>query len=350
MLLLTTLLAAAELPYTPVFRSGEGGYPCIRVPSVLLANETTLVAFAEARTWQGDGCHPTSFPPAPPAIKPPRGAGFAWCIGVDIAMKTSRDSGKSWSPMRIILKESCQPTAVWDWRARRLLLAFNSAFSNASVPFGGNHQVISDDLGRTWTAPRAIYPQLGKVVEETGPGLGLQLSPQAAKPGRILFIGSNFITEHVGHVWYSDDGGDTYTLAETDWEDTNEAQMAELPDGRVMANLRLQGFPKGRWPCACRAVATSTDSGSTWGPLSYDTHLPAPQCYATLLRLEQSLFFANPSNATQRNGGMIRRSDDWGECAQQHWLGMRLLFAAACATSLSQALLGQGAAGRGRCA
>ena len=93
--------------------------------------------------------------------------------------------------------------------------------------------------------------------------------------------------------------------------------MAELPDGRVMANLRLQGFPKGRWPCACRAVATSTDSGSTWGPLSYDTHLPAPQCYATLLRLEQSLFFANPSNATQRNGGMIRRSDDWGECAQQ---------------------------------
>ena len=200
---------------------------------------------------------------------------------------------------------------------RRLLLAFNSAFSNASVPFGGNHQITSDDLGRTWTAPRAIYPQLGKVVEETGPGLGLQLSPQAAKSGRILFIGSNFITEHVGHVWYSDDGGDTYTLAETDWKDTNEAQMAELPDGRVMANLRLQGFPKGRWPCACRAVATSTDSGSTWGPLSYDTHLPAPQCYATLLRLEQSLFFANPSNATQRNGGMIRRSDDWGECAQQ---------------------------------
>ena len=51
--------------------------------------------------------------------------------------------------------------------------------------------------------------------------------------------------------------------------------------------------------------------------------------------------------------GMIRRSDDWGECAQQHWplgVGMRLLSAAACATSLSQALLGQGAAGRGRCA
>jgi hypothetical protein len=53
-------------------------------------------------------------------------------------MKTSHDSGKSWSPLKVVLRESCQPCAVWDYQKQRLLLAFNSAQSNASFPFASN--------------------------------------------------------------------------------------------------------------------------------------------------------------------------------------------------------------------
>lgn len=35
-------------PFVPVFTPGEGGYPCIRIPSILLSNDGhTLLAFAE---------------------------------------------------------------------------------------------------------------------------------------------------------------------------------------------------------------------------------------------------------------------------------------------------------------
>ena len=50
---------------------------------------------------------------------------------------------------------------------------------------------------------------LCEVVEETGPGVGLQLSAgHPIAPGRILFIGSKFIDVHARHVWYSDGWGE----------------------------------------------------------------------------------------------------------------------------------------------
>lgn len=48
-----------SLPYVPVFTPGEAGYPCIRIPSMVLApDDSTLIAYAECRNWTGDGCEP----------------------------------------------------------------------------------------------------------------------------------------------------------------------------------------------------------------------------------------------------------------------------------------------------
>ena len=41
-----------------VFKHGEDGNDCIRIPSVILAGNHTLVAFAECRKYIGDGCYP----------------------------------------------------------------------------------------------------------------------------------------------------------------------------------------------------------------------------------------------------------------------------------------------------
>ena len=87
MLLLPPLLygllaqTAHDSSSVPVFRFGEGGWPCTRIPSVVLTN-TTLLAFAECRPRTGDGCLPVA------PIQPTRGT----CV----CMKRSTNSGASW--------------------------------------------------------------------------------------------------------------------------------------------------------------------------------------------------------------------------------------------------------------
>ena len=56
--LLGVSLSSAQPNYTVVFQHGEGGYPCIRIPSIARCG-STLHAFAECRTRIGDGCIPT---------------------------------------------------------------------------------------------------------------------------------------------------------------------------------------------------------------------------------------------------------------------------------------------------
>jgi hypothetical protein len=45
---------SADLEPTVVFMSGIGGYPCVRVPS-LIAVPGAILAFAECRSFVGDG-------------------------------------------------------------------------------------------------------------------------------------------------------------------------------------------------------------------------------------------------------------------------------------------------------
>ena len=89
-----------KLPFVPVFISGEAGYPCIRIPSVLLVGDEALLAFAEARKWTGDGCYPHGEYPRTPNRE------------TDIAMKRSVDGGRSWSNLTIIETNGAQPTPV----------------------------------------------------------------------------------------------------------------------------------------------------------------------------------------------------------------------------------------------
>lgn len=80
------------------------------------------------------------------------------------------------------------------------------------------------------------------------------------------------ITIQYDLVWYSDDGGKTYNLSQTVLEKMDEAQLVELSDGRVMANMRNDHLTS----CDCRAVATSSDGGKSFGSITYDTALISP--------------------------------------------------------------------------
>ena len=59
LLTLASTLSDADPLFSVVFRAGDGGFPCIRVPSLIRVPKTSmLLAFAECRSFAGDGCTP----------------------------------------------------------------------------------------------------------------------------------------------------------------------------------------------------------------------------------------------------------------------------------------------------
>ena len=71
-------------------------------------------------------------------------------------------------------------------------------------------------------------------------------------------------------------------------------QMAELPDGSLMLNIRNTQHDG----CRCRLVARSADGGRTFpaARVTADRALVEPSCAAALLLHGGTLFFSNPSN------------------------------------------------------
>ena len=279
----------------PVFWRGQTAadgtvYPCVRIPSIINA-AGVLLAFAECRQRTGDGCLPGNY----------RAGGSR-----DVCVRRSTDFGASWSPLVVIAKDSGQDTAVYDAVRKQVIVQVLGP--------EGNGQVISTDLGLNWSAPQSLVPVHGSAPlprSSTGPGVGIQLSqtnPHA--PGRLLFIG------HAGayvqdYVWYSDDGGKSYALSKTHSGNSlpkmDEAQLVELGNGNVLANMR--NHEKGHE----RGIALSTDGGATFGPVYFDAALPEPVCMGSVIRADPPLsdgnmYFANPGQAAGRVNGVVRRS------------------------------------------
>jgi sialidase-1 len=118
-------------------------------------------------------------------------------------------------------------------------------------------------------------------------------------------------------------------------------QMAELSDGTLMLNTRVQGGNRHR------KIAYSKDAGNTWSQLKNDPTLIEPQCQASILRYsgsvndnKGSLLFVNPASTTQRSKGTVRISYDDGIT----WPISKLVypgpFAYSCLTVLKEGTVG----------
>jgi sialidase-1 len=193
-------------------------------------------------------------------------------------MKRSTDDGKTWSKLETIVEDASQPEPVYDAVRQNLILSYN-VHGGASILHHANWQTTSADDGRSWGPPRRIDTEWPAGVQgaAAGPGVGLQLSaanPYA--PDRLLFIGHRgpYVEDF---VWHSDDGGATYHISNSSLLDMDEAQLVELPNGTVAANMRNKVALRG--PVAHgRGIALSTDGGRSFGPVRLDPHLPEPVC------------------------------------------------------------------------
>lgn len=287
-----------------VFVAGDDGYHTFRIPAVIAAENGDLLAICEGRkdnrADHGD---------------------------IDLVMKRSTDQGKTWGKLRVIHEQGGtekvtigNPCPVLDRSNGRLILPFTRDNDDVLVTY-------SDDHGQTWSKPVDITSQVkpkGWTWYATGPGIGIQLMRGKDK-GRLvipcdhreLWDGAS---SKVSHCFYSDDGGATWAVGESVAQHTDECQVVELGDGRLMINMRnyWERDGKEKEKGAMRAVSFSEYGGRRWGPLRFDEALIEPVCQASLIKVdgdqsgESTLFFSNPASRNKRHLLTVRSSHDEG--------------------------------------
>jgi len=296
-----------ELDPVAVFEGGAEGYHTVRIPALVRTPDNVLLAFAEARR---DG---------------PRDDGH-----IELALRRSRDHGRTWGPMQILAAEAGEvtlgnPCPFVLRESGEVILLFTRDNHTAYCARSG-------DSGETWTEPEEItgacrgfpYPW---VRIATGPVHGCELAS-----GRLVApVWLCNRDEHDGHnrsyrggTLLSDDRGRTWRAGAVVGHDAvgpNEGTAYQRSDGAVVLNLRPES-------AACRYVAESHDGGATFGPLRRHDGLPAAVCQgASLVLPEQEggkhLLFSNilpweeglpvPPDGAKRSRLTVRLSHDEGE-------------------------------------
>ena len=297
---------AKRLPkQTDVFVSGEDGYHTYRIPSVIVTAKGALLAFCEGRkTGGGDSGD------------------------VDLLVKRSTDGGKTFSKQQIVWDDrqnTCgNPCPVVDRTTGTiwLLLTHNLGTDHERQIVAQKSQgtrtvwvAKSTDDGLSWSKPVEITDTAKRpdwTWYATGPGCGIQL-----KEGRLVVPCDHIATDGqwASHVITSDDHGATWKLGGSAPPKTNECEVVELADGRLMLNMRNYNRQH-----RCRAVATSGDGGLTWSEVSYDETLVEPVCQASIRRYSPAkddgkgrILFSNPGETDTRKELTIRLSRDEGK-------------------------------------
>lgn len=318
-------VAASGLRQTGVFIAGQDGYHTFRIPSVIATAKGTLLAFAEARR-----------------------AGAADAGDIDLVLKRSRDGGVSWSPLQLMADDGANtvgnPCPVIDRKTGIiwLLTTRNLGTDREKDIIAGTAQssrsvwvMKSADDGVTWSRAVDITSQVKRADwtwYATGPGVGIQTHGIATGAGSShvrdrLVIPANHAEAgsgvHRSHLFYSDDGGKSWTLGADADAGTNESQVVELADGRLLLNMRNHP-PR---PENFRLVAISEDEGKTLTAGVPDPVLVEPPAQASLVRFSfakpadrHRLLFANPAS-TKRERMTVRVSEDDGKT----WAASRVI-------------------------
>ena len=321
---------AVEPSFSDVFVAGKDTYKSIRIPSVVVAKNGTVLAFAEGRTAKTDQAEN------------------------DIILKRSMDGGKTWSRLQVIHEDGANslnnPTAVVEQQSGRVFLMYQripAHLKERSAQTETGHQgtniyrnllVWSDDHGTTWTKPLDVTRTTKRSTNATtiasGPGIGIQLT-RGPYRGRLIIP----FNEGPYHQWnnfavFSEDRGATWQFGENvpgafvqdeklgQRSQINEVQMVELSDGSLRLNSRQFGGEK------VRKTSISKNGGATWSRVEDAPELRDPSCNASILRYSFDdangrgrLLYSGP-DSTKRDTGTIYLSLDDGAT----WPAKRVLW------------------------
>jgi len=292
----------------PVFQIGDGGYACFRIPAIVKTNHGVLLAFAEARKH---GCSDTG--------------------DIDLVLRRSGDSGKTWEPLQVLWDAGPDvvgnPSPVVDVETGTvwLLVTRNLGTDTEPMIIDGTSEdtrrifiLGSDDDGKTFSKPEEITASVKKASwtwYATGPVHGIQLTSGQYR-GRLVIPCDHIeavTKKYYSHIIYSDDHGKNWQLGgSTPQDQVNECTVAELPGGRLMLNMRNYNREHKN-----RKISLSDDGGNTWSDLKDDPELIEPICQASLMTVsggnKEVLCFLNPADTVVRKNLTLKLSIDNGK-------------------------------------
>jgi arylsulfatase A-like enzyme len=291
-----------------------------RIPSLLVSQRGTVLAFAERRFGHHD--HGQN----------------------DIVLRRSSDGGNTWGGEIVVFEDGLNsindPLTVQLDNGRILMMFARFPYGRhartsgwikmADLGYGDpksnvmTYTTYSDDDGLTWSEPVDISEQVKPPhwINANSPGGMIQIK-KGPHRGRIItpLWGALVPNDPDGTrrweilVAYSDDNGKTWTrtdpLADLEVGYPNECQIAEAANGNLVIVSRNQSGD------LFRKKTISSDGGETWPPLEIDKSLPSVACMGSLIRGPEKedgswdLFASFPSN-TGRENGQLALSRDHG--------------------------------------
>ena len=312
LLLLTAFVSIAYAAFSrPIFYEsvpfvgGIGGYTHYRIPAIAYTENGVLLAFANGmRDWHDGG-------------------------DIDLLLKRSFDLGRTWEPTQLIKDAGADSftgsCVVVDRNTNRVfLLAIlfpgdrckSIKYNLSNWPLDEWPKVYlltSDNDGLTWSEPRDIT-SIARPPNTTwwcfAQMTGIQL-----RNGRLIIpvCWMTYPDKHyITGVLYSDDSGETWQRGGSFDDLTNEAAIVELPDGKILMNLR--SFDS---HAPYRKATSSTDGGLSWEPVT-TTNIPDPFCQGALTESAGTVYLSNIYNSKERRNLVIHASQDDGESWTKH--------------------------------
>ena len=294
-----TTIAPTEPTKVTVFRAKTDGYDTYRIPSVIVTPKGTVLAFCEGR------------------VKSTSDTG-----NIDLIVKRSIDGGKTWGAQEIVWDDAdntCgNPCPVIDRATGTIwmLMTHNLGTDKESDIIKGTSKgsrtvwiTSSTDDGKTWTKPTNITPETKRddwTWYATGPGCGIEL-----KSGRLVIPcdhRSGKPPKLFSHVIHSDDHGKSWKIGGIAGPDSNECEVVELLDGKLLLNMRNYNRTT-----TSRSISFSNDEGKTWSNVEADKNLIEPLCQASIRRYSHDksrILFSNPADPSKRKNMTIRLSYD----------------------------------------
>lgn len=308
-----------QAPLAYLYKNGEGGYDTFRIPALVVSNQGTVLAFAEGRKNSASDTG-----------------------NIDIVLKRSNDSGKTWSPLQVVwddAENTCgNPMPVVDKETGTIFLLSThnlgtdyerDIVAETSQDTRRVFVLQSTDDGQTWSAAKEITKNVKKdhwTWYATGPCQGIQLMHGKYK-GRLVVPADHIeakTQKYFSHVIYSDDHGKTWKLGgRTPSDQVNECTVAELEGGNILLNMRNYDRQM-----RTRKVSISDDGGQSWSELRADPMLIEPICQGSLHRYsfqaegKGRLLFLNPACVDARKNMTLRISYDDG----QSWSYSQVLY------------------------
>lgn len=291
--------------HTALFKGGDEGYRSYRIPSLVCLQKDVLLARLGVET-PGDVLL---------AIAEGRRNSSADEGEIDLVLKTSFDSGKTWGQLQALLSyrdvkgKYGNPTPIFDSDTGRLHLIYTTSTEKSYFLEYTMFDMVGTlraNLTFEWSEPKQIVLPGDHIALMSGPNKGIRLSD-----GRLAFACyANFKNRpSEGFVVWSNDHGETWARGDTIAEG-NECDLLELFDGSLLYVLRDNAQCTAIHSDTTQRFFRSTDGGAHWTDWELDTPLRTPICQCCLNKTQDRIYISYPDNSYTRSDLSIAYSTD----------------------------------------